>query len=321
MNMKMTRSFLILAIATPLIYASVTGAYITGSEIIGYSESISADSKNASAVSGKGPSNECADWQSRHPDWIFCDDFEDGTPLVRPGRYFEYDEASGRFILADKIGYNGSKGMKAVWNTWDISAGSLKLAFGRNPGSGMTNGIATNRDFREIYYRMYMKLQSGWKGNPWKLSRATVISGQDWSQAMIAHLWGDTSTHLSIDPASCVVRGKVRCQGYNDFGHLVWIDQQGGKTTLFDSKHTDKWYCIEAHVKLNDPGKSNGVQEFWINGKFEAGSSKLNFVGDYTEYGINAIFFENYWNSGAWKQQERYIDNIVVSTKPIGCLE
>jgi hypothetical protein len=31
------------------------------------------------------------------------------------------------------------------------------------------------------------------------------------------------------------------------------------------------------------------------------------------------VFFENYWNTGSPKLQERYFDNIVVSTQPIGC--
>ena len=40
--------------------------------------------------------NECDDWQSLHPEWIFCDDFEDGTPLVREGRYFEHNNDDRR---------------------------------------------------------------------------------------------------------------------------------------------------------------------------------------------------------------------------------
>ena len=74
----------------------------------------------------------------------------------------------------------------------------------------------------------------------------------------------------------------------------------------------------QAHVKLNDPGTSNGVQEFWIDEQLEAVSDNLNFVASYTDYAINAIFFENYWNSGSPQLQERYFDNIVVSTQPIG---
>ena len=37
------------------------------------------------------------------------------------------------------------------------------------------------------------------------------------------------------------------------------------------------------------------------------------------EYGINTLFIENYWNAGSPRAQSRYIDNVVVSTEPIGC--
>ncbi len=73
-------------------------------------------------------------------------------------------------------------------------------------------------------------------------------------------------------------------------------------------------------MRLNDPGLSNGVQEFWIDGNLEARRDGLNFVGSYMGYGINAIFIENYWNSGSVKEQERYFDNFVVSTERIGCM-
>jgi hypothetical protein len=71
-------------------------------------------------------------------------------------------------------------------------------------------------------------------------------------------------------------------------------------------------------VKLNDAGQSNGVQEFWIDGNPEASKTGLNFVDTWTDYGINAIFLENYWNSCSSQLQERYFDNFVVSTQMIG---
>ena len=47
---------------------------------------------------------ECANWQTRHPEWIFCDDFESAGPLVAHGRYFEYGDNGGDFVPLDRIG-------------------------------------------------------------------------------------------------------------------------------------------------------------------------------------------------------------------------
>ena len=69
----------------------------------------------------------------------------------------------------------------------------------------------------------------------------------------------------------------------------------------------------------NDPGRANGVFELWISGGLEARLEGLNWQGAYSDYGINTVFLENYWNDGAPQPQERYFDNFVVSTQRIGC--
>ncbi len=228
----------------------------------------------------------------------------------------------GDFIVMDGAGVAGSRGIRTLWQTGEVGAGGLKLAFGRNPNGYMNKGIRPGEDFREVFYRMYLKNQAGWVGDPAKLSRATIFSSStDWSQAMIAHLWGGWDDRLLIDPVRCVdTNNQVKCSGYNDFSNMDWLGYQNGQTPIFSPGYDDRWYCIEAHVRLNDPGLENGVQEFWIDGVLEAGRNDLNFVRSYTDYAINAIFFENYWNDGSVQDQARYWDNIVVSTERIGCL-
>jgi len=269
------------------------------------------------------PENECENWQVLHPEWIFCDDFEVDSAFVRDGRYFEYSNNGGDFVALAGIGLDSSKGMRVIFQSGEVSAGGFKLGFGRNPNSYMNRDIRETEDFRDVYYRMYLKMQPGWVGSPGKLSRATSFSSAtDWSQAMIAHLWS-SGDYLLVDPVRCVdlATSLVKCVGYNDFAHMDWIGNLAGVTPIFDSLHDGIWYCVEAHVKLNDPGVSNGIQEFWIDGNLEARRDILNFVASYTDYAINAILFENYWNSGSPQLQERYFDNIVVSTQPIGCLD
>jgi hypothetical protein len=266
-------------------------------------------------------SGECDNWQGEHDKWIFCDDFEDTGALVKAGRYFEYDDNDGDFVNINGVGMDGSHGMRVVFQEGEVGAGGLKIAFGRNPNGYINKqAIRPDEDFREIYYRMYLKMEEGWSGSPAKLSRATCFpSADDWRQAMIAHLWSDDDEHLLVDPASCIDNsGNVACTKYNDFDQLKWLGNLSGTTPLFSTEYADRWFCIEHHVKLNDPGESNGIQEFWIDGNLEARKTGLNFIGTFDVYAINAVFFENYWNSGSVKLQERYFDNIVISTQPIG---
>ena len=32
-----------------------------------------------------------------------------------------------------------------------------------------------------------------------------------------------------------------------------------------DYPQGSEWMCIEGHIKLNDPGQSNGIEEFWLD--------------------------------------------------------
>jgi hypothetical protein len=275
------------------------------------------------SAGGNNPITECQDWKSNHPEWIFCDDFENNTPFVRDGRYFEYNDDSGEFVPLQGAGLMNSIGMRAKWQKGEVGAGNLKLSFGRVPNSYMQKNIRPNEDFREIYYRFYLKMQPGWQGNPGKLSRSTSFySSSDWSQAMIAHVWGGKGDYLYMDPVSCVgSNNQPVCRGYNDFSHMKWLGVKKVDFPIFATENSGKWYCIETHVKLNDPGQQNGVFEVWIDDNLKAQESGLNFVRSWTDYGINAVFLENYWNSGSVQDQERYFDNFVVSTQRIGCLE
>ena len=159
------------------------------------------------------------------------------------------------------------------------------------------------------------------------MSRAQSLGSRQFAQAMVAHVWSGTTIeppveHLAIVPASGVgFGGRLLTESYNDFTHYQWGGWAWSKTPIFDRTHVGKWYCIEARARLNDPGRANGVFELWIDNRLEARQSGLGWIGSYRDYGINAVYIENYWNGGAPQAQERYFDNFVVSTQRIGCLE
>src|SRR5579862_6474607 len=131
------------------------------------------------------------------PSIIFRDDFS-RAPIV-PSPYFEYDPADGSFVWSAAEGMGGGGAMRCLFHTGQVSAGSLRLLFG---GSPFNRGLRRSETFREIYWRIYVKHQSGWTGNPAKLGRATCLAAPNWSQGFIAHVWGGKGDVLCIDPAS-----------------------------------------------------------------------------------------------------------------------
>lgn len=281
--------------------------------------SVAAQAPSAAPATAPRRANECA---APRPGWIWCDDFEQD----RLKQYFEYDAGDGAFVRTAGVGIDGSFGMRARFAQGQVSAGALHLAIGKVPAEYFHPVDAGKAIYRNVYWRVYVRYQPGWIGGAgYKLSRAISFATPKWAQAMIAHVWGGDggdSTHLQLDPVRGTDgSGTVRTAGYNDFSHFTWLGRKVGLTPLFDASHVGRWYCVEAHATLNDPGLADGVFELWVDGNLEASETALNFVGTFRDYGINAVFFENYWNTGAPATQERYFDNIVVSTQRIGCVQ
>ncbi|HSJ65283.1 MAG TPA: hypothetical protein VK922_15435 [Gemmatimonadaceae bacterium] len=253
-------------------------------------------------------------------EWIWCDDFEED----RAASYFEIQRAGGRFTRDAGVGIGGSSAMQARFAAGQAVAGSLHLAFGRTPDAYFKPVDEGTRDYREIYWRVWVRTDSAWTGGGgYKLSRGTVFADARWAQAMIAHVWageGARNQYLVLDPATGTDGGGVvRTRKYNDFERLRFIGSQRGRTAVFGRERIGRWQCIEAGVVLNDPGRANGRFVLWVDGVEDARRENLNWLGTYAAFGLNAVMLENYWNGGAPTAQSRYFDNFVVSTARIGC--
>ena len=275
-----------------------------------------ADTSKVVVVANASSAAECANPQ---PGWIWCDDFEQD----RSSSYFEFITSGGNFTREAGVGKDSSYGMRAHFAAGANSAGELHLAFGKTPLTYMKPVDPGTANYREIYWRMYVRAQAGWVGGSHdKLSRALVFAGTNFQEAAFAHVWGslaDTNT-LTLDPASGTdSAGNLKTTQYNDFPNMRFLGAMTMHEDIFDAAHVGQWYCVEAHAKLNDAGQSNGIFEVWINDTLQAQETTLNWLGSFNAYGFNAIYFENYWNNGAPVAEDRFFDRIVVSTQRIGC--
>lgn len=261
--------------------------------------------------------DECA---HARPEWIFCDDFESD----RLARYFEHPDRDSSLSRTPGTGVLGSTAIRAHFARGQTNAGSLKIAFGKVPTAYMHPVDSGTTAYRDVYWRVYFRTDSGWVGGGGdKLSRAQSLVSARWAQAMGAPVWSGKdadAAYLVIDPYAGVdTSGSLVATTYNDFAHLRWLGAARSATPIFDSVHAGRWYCIEAHARLNEPGRANGLFELWIDDWLEARRADLDWVGRRSDYGINTVFLENYWNAGSPADQSRYFDDFVVSTQRIGC--
>ena len=299
-----------------------SGLYIAGTTAGTFrviaTKSALADTSKVVVVANAASPAECA---SPQPGWIWCDDFEQN----RLSSYYEYDSAGGNFVRVAGVGKDGSTGMRGHFASGATGAGSLHLAFGKTPSSYWKAVDAGTANYRELYWRMYVKDQAGWVGGGGdKLNRALVFAGTNFSEAAFAHVWSggqaSNNVYLLLDPATGTdSAGNLLTTGYNDFAHMTFLGAVTSTTPVFDAAHVGAWHCVEAHARLNDAGQANAVFELWIDGNLDAQKTGFNWVGGYNAFGFNAVFFENFWNAGAPAAEDRFFDNIVVSTQRIGC--
>jgi hypothetical protein len=258
---------------------------------------------------------ECVNWQTAHPQWVWCDDFESDSALS--SSYFEVNRSNG-FGVTTGTAFGGNGSLKATYQPGTEESGNVKLGLGKSP---VSSKIQTTRNFDDLYWRFYVKMAPNWVGNPNKLTRATVFASSTWTQAAIMHVWEDAidKNGLALEPVSGAAGSQVMTTKYNDFANFRWLGHTNGTTQIYAAANRDRWFCIEMHMKLNTPGAADGIGEFWVDSNLEARRADLNWRGSYTAHGINAIMLENYKNGGPTQTQSRYFDNFVVSTARIGC--
>jgi hypothetical protein len=91
----------------------------------------------------------------------------------------------------------------------------------------------------------------------------------------------------------------------------------GGRTYINDNK----WHSIEHYVKMNTPGKTDGVFQAWFDGTRVLNLQNIRFRDD-TSYAIDMLMFSVFFGGGdasfaSTKDEYLYFDDFVLSRNPI----
>ncbi|MCF6224609.1 MAG: hypothetical protein L3J34_12925, partial [Flavobacteriaceae bacterium] len=203
-----------------------------------------------------------------NPNTIWFDDFSSKK---------EYMDSNGKIDTDVNFGIDGGSA-DFGFNKGDVDGkGNRKVAFGDFPGSSAT--IKNGEQFDEIYWRIYVKHEYGWEGSPSKMSRATSIVSNKWQQAMIAHVWSGAGNSITLDPARGIdgQTDKIKTTKYNDFDNLFWLgNKPNSNFKISATEESGYWVLVESRVKLNTPGKDDGINELWIDGRLEIERKNLN---------------------------------------------
>lgn len=184
----------------------------------------------------------------------------------------------------------------------------------------------TGSEPEEIYFRYYLRLADTWypKQEGGKLPGISGTYGtagwggrtsdgyNGWSaRGAFSFTVADNNPLTGLHPIGTYIYHADLEDRYGD----IWIWNKGYRGFL----ENNRWYSIEQYVKLNTPGKKNGILKAWIDGELAFERTDVRFRH------INRLKIDEIWmnvyhggTSPSPYDQHLFIDNVVIAKKYIG---
>ncbi len=253
---------------------------------------------------------------SRHPAVIFSHGFED---LLWLKEWSDYSlTSSATTVVEDPL-------QKFV--AMDGKALKVTLQQGENKGLDLRYNFADEgyKEPEEIYFRYYLRFGDSWS--------PTVDGGKlpgiagTYDQAGWGMRKSDGYNGWSArggferQPSDGFFTGVTAVNNYAY--HAKMTDPSGERWSWQEDPHSllkkNQWYSIEQYVKLNTPGKADGVMKAWVDGHLVLNKTDIQYRS------TRALKIETIWldvyhggTSPSPTDMVLYIDNVVVATKYIG---
>lgn len=208
------------------------------------------------------------------------------------------------------------KALKTTLKQGENNALNLRYLFARHHGT----------EPEEIHLRYYLRFGADWnpdrdggklpglagtygKGG-WGMRKSDGSNGWSVRGAFLRSIRDGGSGEVLTPVASYAYHADMKGNSGNIWG---WGDGPGGLL------RSNRWYAIEQYVKLNTPGRHDGVFRAWIDGHQVAERTGLSFrtLG---ELRIESVWMNVYHGGTATAPRDMslYIDNVVIARRYIG---
>jgi hypothetical protein len=242
---------------------------------------------------------ECVGWKSKHPTWLWCDDFEQTTDLNKSYP----DTGLTGFGISTEDALSGTHSIRQRYTKSQVNAGWIFWFYSDALGKSYS------QPQEEIYVRWFHKFEAGFTGVPPKMARLSSI-GSGWNKRFAVHHW--------IDPSSYNIKADVHVPYSSQANSSGWLPAAKSTFSYKNQANIGRWICHEMYVKNNTSGQADGAYTFWADGKEIVKRTNVDLRGS-TSYNFNAVQLDCYWNGGSPKEQSRFYDNLVISSERIGC--
>lgn len=264
---------------------------------------------------------------------VFCSGFEEGTKAI----WDDYDgNPDSTNLIMEDPGPTNTPGNQVMRIRVPTGAG----------GADLVKVLPSSHD--KLYARWYQKWEPGYDfsaanhggglnaGGRDNLGRSGYRpTGADWFSSWIEPIGGSSSSLNGRLHLYTYYRGMYQdCanpngQCYGDSLPCMWDEGDGYCTKAEDWEkitppqlETGGWYCIEMMIDAGTPvtsaANADGVQNFWLDG-IEYGPWTNRWHRTTSSLKLDVLWLSLY-HHGEHSVEGIMLDNVVVSTTPIGCL-
>ncbi|MHC4396548.1 MAG: hypothetical protein ACYS1A_12925 [Planctomycetota bacterium] len=219
--------------------------------------------------------NECDDWQSLHPDWIFCEDFETRDIGTLLNYWTNMGNVADALTISSEVppASSGSRSLQVTAKR------------GLNTGGQLSKTFPTTYD--QLYARYYVKFAYDYGYNHHFCKLGTVMGGGA-GQLPVNKFWTglEPTTKLGHYYPPTYYPPPGFWHFYTYWPHMKsWQTPEGEPDGVQPNPYygnnfapqvptftpRNEWICVEYMIRVNsnpaDPQNSDGVQRFWINGQ------------------------------------------------------
>jgi len=212
---------------------------------------------------------------------------------------------------------------------WPLQGKALRVTVPQDGRKGMDMGFVFSSEGlpepENLYFRYYLRFSDDWDTKvPGKLpglSGTYNRAGWGGRKSDGYNGWSARGLYRNVISNVNPLAGRVPVGNYlyhaeldGKYGeHHVW-----SKNYMGYLQH-NRWYSLEQQVKLNTPGKSDGILRAWIDGKLAYENTAINYRK------TRNLKIEKVWMNvyhGGMKKMDKdihlYIDNVVVAKRYIG---
>jgi len=248
--------------------------------------------------------------------WILCEDFE--TP-GGPETYFGWFwTRAGLMAVESGEAWSGERALRIGHDPAVFGSGMADLRFGQGTPGGVVH--QPDGQFREVWVRFWLRTQPGWPdAGIAEAVEVMSVTGDTRAIAMDATIYSPTQAQVQALAWSCVHDSDLWCNGSGDWSNpSLEVRESGlGSSDLYGAAMAGQWQCHEIHVRLDDPGESNGQFEVSVDGRLEVSLQEITFFDAWAGAAINNVRFGSFWNAPALI--DHHVDDVVVATAPVGC--